>query len=229
MSHHVRQKVMGVSSEHAGKRHGHHSGSRRQKLVDAKTDDQKQAAILEAQVFPERAALFAVVAGRRSPGGVEGKYTRLPAEKKQSVRSVAATTTGHPAAPNSPSRANLMKTSPTPMRILTPEALAKLQHQNEDAIDRMTKGLDKEAHFVAYAAPSFIGFRQGAYLQLSILPGWTLPPELRVTSWRRWPSTITFLIWCGPCSTYFPPEQDFDGIDFSSMIHVADGIQSVGG
>ena len=32
----------------------------------------------------------------------------------------------------------------------------------------MIKSLDKEAHFVPYAPPTFIGFRQGAYLQLSI-------------------------------------------------------------
>ncbi len=62
----------------------------------------------------------------------------------------------------------LMKTTPLTMRIVSPEDLAKLERQNDDTISRMARGLDKEAHFLAYAPPSFIGFRQGAYLQLSI-------------------------------------------------------------
>ncbi len=61
-----------------------------------------------------------------------------------------------------------MKTSTPPMRIITPESLALLQRQNQDAIDRLVKGLDSQAHFFAYASPTFIAFRQGAYLQLSI-------------------------------------------------------------
>ncbi len=54
------------------------------------------------------------------------------------------------------------------MRIFTPEDLAKLQRQNDDAIDRMTKGLDKEAHFLALRDPQLHRISQGAYLQLSI-------------------------------------------------------------
>ncbi len=52
-------------------------------------------------------------------------------------------------------------------RIITPESLAGLQRQNQDSIDRMVKALDAQAHFLPYAPPSFIGFRQGTYLQLS--------------------------------------------------------------
>ena len=42
-----------------------------QKLVDAKTDEQKQAAVLDAEGVPKRRALFAVVAGGRARRGVE--------------------------------------------------------------------------------------------------------------------------------------------------------------
>src|SRR5208337_1865065 len=94
------------------------------------------------------------------------RFTPLPATRKPVD---TASTAPSPAASTSPSvSANLMKTSPTPMRIFTPESLAKLQRQNDDAVTRMTKDLNKEAHFLPYAAPGFVGFRQGAYLQLSI-------------------------------------------------------------
>ena len=51
VSHHVRQKVMGVISEHPENVTVIIPVPVAQKLVDAKTDDQKQAAILEAKVF----------------------------------------------------------------------------------------------------------------------------------------------------------------------------------
>ena len=51
VSHHVRQKIMGVSSEHPENVTVIIPVPSAQKLVDARTDDQKQAAILEAQVF----------------------------------------------------------------------------------------------------------------------------------------------------------------------------------
>src|SRR5262249_17745235 len=64
-----------------------------------------------------------------------------------------------------PHVSNALLRSTTP-RIISPEVLAGLQRQNQDAIDRMAKAMDSEAHFFSYAPPSFIGFRQGSYLQL---------------------------------------------------------------
>ena len=74
--------------------------------------------------------------------------------------------------------ANLMKASATPMRIFTPESLAVLQRQNQGTIDRLVQGLDDQAHFLAYAAPTFIGFRQNAYLQLSFRTVLQGPPGI---------------------------------------------------
>src|SRR5271167_1220470 len=51
VSHHVRQRVMGVSSEHAENVTLFVPVLAAQKLVDAKTDEQRQAAVLEAKVF----------------------------------------------------------------------------------------------------------------------------------------------------------------------------------
>ncbi len=73
VSHHVRQKAMGVSSEHPENVTVIIPVASAQKLVDAKTDDQRQAAILESQVIPERCALLAMASGGCASGRVEGK------------------------------------------------------------------------------------------------------------------------------------------------------------
>ncbi len=92
----------------------------------------------------------------------------------------------------------------------------------------MTKELDSEAHFLAYAAPSFIGFRQGAYLQLSI----ATRLNISATASRYKLAALAFdehvshLV--RPVLHYFPQDADFDGIDFSSTIHTADGSSPVG-
>jgi len=111
----------------------------------------------------------------------------------------------------------------TPMRIFTQESLSNLQRQNDDAVTRMTKDLDKEAHFLPYAPPSFIGFRQGAYLQLSIstrLDAAAATSRYKLAA-LAFDEHVSHLV--RPLLAYFPQDPDFDGVDFSSMIHVADG------
>ena len=112
------------------------------------------------------------------------------------------------------------------MRIVTPESLAVLQRQNQDAIDRLVKGLDGQVHFVAYAGPTFIGFRQGAYLQLSFsssvkAPSGSSRDKLAALAFDE---HVSHLI--RPMLDYFPPEIDFDGVDFSSTVHLSDGSQT---
>ena len=109
------------------------------------------------------------------------------------------------------------------MRIFTPESLAKLQRQNDDAVTRMTKALNQQAHFLPYAAPTFIGFRQGAYLQLSITTN--LNAAAGTSRYKlaalAFDEHVSHLI--RPLLNYFPQDPDFDGIDFSSTVHIADG------
>ncbi len=221
VSHHVRQKVMGVTSEHPENVTVIIPVPVAQKLVDAKSDDQKQAAILEAKVFlnGEPFSLW-LQEGAPSEEWKE-RFAPLPAAKKP-VETTSAPP--NPAASTSPSVSpNLLKTSPTSMRIFTPEALAKLQRQNEDTVTRMTKDLNQEAHFLPYAAPTFIGFRQGAYLQLSITTNvnaaaGTSRYKLAALAFDE---HVSHLI--RPVLNYYPQDPDFDGVVFSSMVHVADG------
>ena len=98
-----------------------------------------------------------------------------------------------------------------------------MQHKDQDTIDRMVKSLDKEAHFVPYAPPTFIGFRQGAYLQLSI--NTQLDTPAGTSRYKQaalaFDEHISHLI--RPLLDFFPGNVDFDGIDFSSVIHLKSG------
>src|SRR5271165_4199225 len=225
VSHHVRQKLMGISSEQAENVTLIIPVLAAQKLVDAKTDGQRQAAVLEAKVYLN-AQPFSLWLMEGAPTEEwKESNTPLPASKSQTVQ--VASISPNVAVPGTPSVApNLMK-APAPARIFTPESLAKLQRQNDDAITRMTKDLDKEAHFLPYAAPGFVGFRQGAYLQLSI----KTQVNAAAGSSRYKLAALAFdehvagLV--RPVLNYFPQDPDFDGIDFSSTVHVADGSSPV--
>ena len=222
VSHHVREKTMGVSSEHPENVTVIIPVLSAQKLIDAKTDDQKQAAILEAQVFLNGTPYSLWLQEGAPPEEWKESNAPRPADKKQSTET--AVVTAQPAASSNPSvSAGLMKTAPPTLRIYRQEDLAQLERQNDDSISRMTKGLDKEAHFLAYAPPSFIGFRQGAYLQLSITtqlnaPAGTSRYKLAALAFDE---HISHLV--RPLLNYFSGDPGFDGINFTSMIHIADG------
>jgi hypothetical protein len=225
VSHHVRQKVMGVSSEQPENITVIIPVLVAQKLVDAKSDDQKQAAILDAQVFLNGQPYSLWLQEGAPSEEWKETFAPLPAAKKPPAATVNAAISNAPS--NTPSvSANLMKSSATPMRIFSPESLAGLQRQNQDAIDRLVKGLDDQAHFLAYAAPTFIGFRQSAYLQLSFRTALQVQPG--VSRYKlaalAFDEHVSHLI--RPALDYFPPEVDFDGIDFSSMIRLSDGSQA---
>jgi hypothetical protein len=98
-----------------------------------------------------------------------------------------------------------------------------MQRHNQETIDRMIKSLDKEAHFVPYAPPSFIGFRQGAYLQLSINTQLDAPSGTSryKEAALAFDDHVSHLI--RPLLEFFPGEIDFDGVDFSSVIHLKNG------
>ena len=91
----------------------------------------------------------------------------------------------------------------------------------------MTKALEKQAHFVPYAPAAFIGFRQGAYLQLSITTAVDAP--MATSRYKlaalAFDEQVSHLI--RPLLDYFPGDIDFDGVDFSSIIHAGDSNKTL--
>ena len=219
VSHHVREKIMGVRQEHAENVTAIIPVPSAQKLVDAKSDDQKQTAVLEARTYLNGKPYALWIHEGPPPEDWQDRY-RPPIDNKKQPVEAAGPVSSQPAAPSSGVSPNLLKTTPTAMRILTPEALATLQRNHQDTIDRMAKSLDKEAHFVTYAPPIFIGFRQGAYLQLSMntqleVPSGTSRYKLAALAFDE---HISHLV--RPLLDFFPGDNDFDGIDFSAVIHL---------
>ena len=219
ISHHVREKIMGVRQERAENVTVILPVPSAQKLVDAKNDDQKQSAVLEARIYLNGQPQALWVHEGPPPEDWQDRYGPAVGKKQSTETAVAAQNQpgGASGATVSP---NLLKTTPTPMRILTTEALAGMQRHNQDTIDRMVKSLDKEAHFVPYAPPSLIGFRQAAYLQLSMNTQLDVPSG--TSRYKQaalaFDNHVSHLI--RPLLEFFPGEVDFDGVDFSSVIHL---------
>jgi hypothetical protein len=218
VSHHVREKIMGVHQEHAENVTVIIPVPSAQKLVDAKSDDQKQSAVLEARIYLNGQPYALWVHEGSPPEDWQDRYGP-PIVNKQTVATAVAVSSDS-ATPSASVSPNLLKQTTAPMRILTPEALAKLQKEYQDTIDRMVKSLDREAHLVPYAPPSFVGFRQGAYLQLSMnaqvdAPAGTSRYKQAALAFDERVSHVI-----RPLLDFFPGNVDFDGIDFSTVIHL---------
>lgn len=214
VSHHVRQKAMGVDAEGPENVVIVIPVVAAQHLVDAKTDDQRQAAALEASVFLNGVP-YALWLGDGAPS--EGWKERsistahAPALHTASAEQ-SATATG------SAGVSSRLVNPALPARIISPAELATLESSNADVVERLVHGMGQEAHFLPYAAPSFVAFRQGAYLQLPIATTVDTSPEssrykLAALAFDEHVSHLVHTV-----LDYFPRTADFDGVSFSSVV-----------
>ena len=89
----------------------------------------------------------------------------------------------------------------------------------------MVKELDAQVHFVSYAAPSFVAFRQNIFLELSLNS--TLNENAAGSRYRlaamAFDDHIAHLI--RPVLGYFKPDPKedpkFDGLGFSTTVHLS--------
>jgi hypothetical protein len=220
VSHHVKQKVMGVLEERPENITVIIPVVAAEKLVDAKNMDERQSAVLDARVFLNgQPTLLWLQDGAPTEDWIE-RYTPAPSKKQIALPQTTAIV--NTAAPQNPTvSASLVKN--TPMRIISPESLARLQSHNQDEINRMVKGLDNAAHFIPYAPPpSFVAFRQGAYLELS--SSTTLNASPNSSRYKlaalAFDEHISHLI--RPLLDYFPPDVEFDGVAFSTILKFGD-------
>ena len=82
------------------------------------------------------------------------------------------------------------------------------------------KDLDSQAHFVSYAPPLFVAFHDHVYLQLSIttnLSASSAGSRYRMAA-LAFDDHIAHLI--RPVAVYFQGQSNFDGVVFSTSIHV---------
>ena len=84
----------------------------------------------------------------------------------------------------------------------------------------MVKELDSQGHFVSYAQSKFVALRQGIYLELSLnsnLPASDAGSPCKLAA-IAFDDHVAHLI--RPLLVYFKEEQTFDGIGFSTTVHL---------
>ena len=241
ISHHILGKVMGVPMERPENLMAFFPQNAALKLLAAKDDDGQQAALLQAQFFVNAEPVAIWLEGEGPQAGLKAPVPEAPAAA-ESANQVGANiiggTDGHGSAANSvpsfPKPTKPANDVPHPQpRDASPEALASLQAANKQMLETMLKELDPQAHFVSYAAPSFVAFRQNIFLELSL--NTTLNEAAAGSRYRlaamAFDDHIAHLV--RPVLGYFKadPKQDpkFDGIGFSTTVHVTGKNQPASG
>jgi hypothetical protein len=232
VSHHVIGRTMGMPVERAENLMVYLPQSAAIKLATAKDKQAQQAALLEAEVFLNANLLSLWLTDGEQPLANEVPRTKL-AESTPTLIPAAPIASGDAGAKAQPLAATVAPdpkppvtapppppaTAPAPVRDPSPRALAALQSSIQGISNHMLKELEPQAHFVAYAPPAFIAFRHQAYLELSVGTGLSQP---KGTS-RYKLAALAFDEHISPLIrrvlAYFPGDQNFDGISFSTTVH----------
>ena len=222
ISHHIMGKVMGVSMERPENLMVFLPQNAALRLLGSKDDDTRQAALMQGQTFLNAQPITIWLNGAgpqlASNSPEVDNSTDGQSGPAQLGAEIAPGGNSGPATPGLPRAKELPAPPP---RDSSPAALSSLQASNQQLVDQMVKELDPQAHFVSYAPPKFIAFRQGIYLGLSLN---TALPDSAAGSRYKLAATafddhIAHLI--RPVLAYFKNEQQFDGIGFSTTIHLS--------
>jgi hypothetical protein len=228
ISHHVLGKVGGVSVERPENVVVIMPQAAATRMVEAKDDTVRQAALMQGEVF-----VNAKPATIWLNGGPQLAQQSPPEDP--SAAKVSATSSGvevvHEGGQDieklpSPVHVPALKPvkpaePPKPPRDTSPEALASMQGTVKPILDGMVRGVEPQAHFVSFASPSFIAFRNGVYLELSI--NTTLTESATASRYRlaalAFDDHVAHLI--RPVLGYFKDDSQFDGLGFSSTLHLS--------
>ena len=247
ISHHIMGKVMGVSMERPENLMVFLPRNGALKLLVAKDQTAQQAALLQGEIFLNAQPISIWLNDAVLPPAVDANavsnfnFNPNPNsnpndhadETSATVKSdptqtgaeiVSGTNANRP--PPSTASAPLSPLKPKeppapPPRDTSTQALSAVQLSNQPVVDQIVKELESQAHFVAYAPPKFVAFRQGIYLELSLNS--TLPVSAAGSRYKlaatAFDDHVAHLI--RPLLAYFKDAQEFDGIGFSTTIHFA--------
>jgi hypothetical protein len=236
VSHHVISKTMGMPIERPENLMVYFPQAAALKLVEAQNTLAVQGALLDADVLLNAKQLSIWLTDNEQapmkesvPPPPDVARTTTPsmtapeiiAEKKIAPQDVAEKVANQPVPnPGSPVAPAIAVSPPPPARDSSPQALAVLQESIQDVSNHMLKDLEPEAHFVIYAPPAFIPFHQHVYLELSLTTPLAQPPE----GSRYTLAALSFDEHISPLIRrvldYFPGDQNFDGISFSTTIRL---------
>jgi hypothetical protein len=223
ISHHVIAKVRGVAVERPENVVVVLPQAAAVRMVNATDDTGRQAAIMLGEVFVNAKSTTLWL----SAEGPQLAQQTPPDDPSTTAQSASAAS-GEVAQDKFPSSAHvpILKPAkpedpPKPPRDTSRQALSSLQSAVKPIIDGMVKEVDPQAHFVSYASPNFIAFRGGIYLELSV--NTTLPEPATASRYRlaalAFDDHVAHLI--RPVLGYFKDDSQFDGLGFSSTLHLA--------
>jgi hypothetical protein len=229
ISHHVIGKVGGVAVERPENLVIVLPQKAAIRLATANDDSGRQSALLQAEILVNAKPATIWLSGE----GPQLAQQTPPEDPSSAAQGAASSSVEvvHPAGDQDtekmPSPVHLPKLKPVkptepppPPRDTSPESLTKIQSSYQKIIDQVVKDLDSQAHFVAYTVPAMIAFRKEAYLELSITT--TLPASAAGSRYKMaalaFDEHIAHLV--RPVSSYFKGDLDFDGIAFSTTVHL---------
>src|ERR1035437_6345478 len=184
ISHHIMGKVMGVSMERPENLMVFLPRNGALKLLIAKDETARQAALLQGEVFLNAQPISIwlndsvlppavdanAVSNSNSNDHADETSATVKSDPTQTGAEIVSGTNANRPLP-SPTSAPLTplkpKEPPTP-RDTSTQALSALQLSNQPVVDQIVKELEPQAHFVVYAPPQFAAFRQAIYLELSL-------------------------------------------------------------
>jgi hypothetical protein len=228
ISHHVMGKVGGVSLERPENLVVVIPQPAAIRLTTAADANAQQSALLQGEVFlnAKPATIWLSADGpqlaQQTPPEDPSTSAQSPASASAQIQQGAENTDKLPSPVHVPALKPAKPAEPPkPLRDTSPAALASLQAAQKPALDGMVKEIDPQAHFVSYAAPNFIAFRSGVYLELSINTALSEPPtasRYRLAA-LAFDDHVAHLI--RPALNYFKDDSQFDGIVFSTNLHLA--------
>jgi hypothetical protein len=216
VSHHIVGKVMGVSMEHPENLMVYLPKSGALKLLTAKDETAQQAALLQGEVFLNAQPISIWLNDSVPKAAItDDGAANLQGDVAKSGTEVAGASGVAPVTPPKPK-----EPPPPPPRDTSKEALAAVQLSNQPIVDQIVKEVEAQAHFVAYAPPKYVAFRQGIYLEFSVNS--TLPMSAAGSRYKlaatAFDDHVSHLV--RPMLAYFKDTKEFDGFGFATSIHL---------
>jgi hypothetical protein len=227
VSHHVISKTMGMPIERPENLMIYFPQAAAVKLVTAQNNMAMQGALIDADVLLNAKQLSIWLTDDDSASVMEPAPPVAAPSTPMLTAAAPALPLGaasDPAVPVDPKPVSTpvppLAPPSIPMRDSSPQAIAVLQSSIQGVSNHMLKELEPDAHFVTYAPPAFIPFHHQVYLELSLTTALIEPPD---TS-RYKLAALSFDEHISPlirrALTYFPGDQNFDGISFSTTVRL---------
>jgi hypothetical protein len=240
ISHHVLGNVMDVTMERPENFALILPKVAAQRFIAAKNVTEQQAAVLEGQTFIDTEPIAIYLNGNAPPEVAKDNSsgTSFPDGFSENSRSAgvlspdpapaAHTPAPEPGAPASAPNhsANNPRIAEIPLHDSSPQALSALQNASQTLTATIVRQLDAQAHLTKYAAPQFIPFRKGAYLQLSMTTDVATQAanssqyKLAALSFDH---HISHLV--RPLMALFKDPPNFDGVDFSTALRTTGQVE----